>query len=144
MVDVTTEIVIARPPDVVAAYAADPDNAPEWYRNITSVTWRTPPPLTIGSEVDFVASFLGRTMAYTYIVAEHVPLTRLVMRTAPGSSFPMETTYTWRALEDARTHMTLRNRGGRAGLLPSRIMTLAMARANRADLARLRGVLEAR
>lgn len=144
MVDVTTEIVIARPPEVVATYAADPDNAPEWYRNITSVTWSTPPPLTVGSQVDFVARFLGRMLAYTYVVAEDVPLTRLVMRTASGSSFPMETTYTWRALGDGRTEMVLRNRGGPAGRLVPRVMAVAMRRANRSDLRRLRRILETR
>ena len=143
-VDVTTETVIARPPEVVATYAADPDNAPEWYRNIRSVTWRTPPPLTVGSRVDFVARFLGRPMAYTYVVVEHVPLARLVMRTDAGASLPMETTYTWRALGDGRTQMILRNRGGRAGRLVPWVVAMAMRRANRSDLATLRRILETR
>src|SRR5215475_309958 len=92
-VDVITEIVIARPCDQVAAYAGDPSHAPEWYANIRSVRWQTPPPVRAGSRLDFVARFLGRTLAYTYEVvecSEH----RLVMRTAQGP-FPMETTYTW-------------------------------------------------
>lgn len=85
-VDVVTEIVIARPRDEVAAYAADPDHATAWYRNITSVSWRTPPPLTVGTKLDFVARFLGRQLAYTYEVTELVPGKRLVQRRATARS----------------------------------------------------------
>ena len=54
-VDVRVETVIARPVAEVAAYAGDPGNAPEWYVNIREVTWRTPPPVALGSRMDFVA-----------------------------------------------------------------------------------------
>ena len=91
MVDVMTEIEIARPREEVAAYASDPDNAPRWYRNIEAVQWETPPPLAIGSRIAFVARFLGRRLSYTYEVREHVPGERFVMSTSEGP-FPMETT----------------------------------------------------
>ncbi|GGB74233.1 SRPBCC family protein [Knoellia flava] len=61
--DVQVEIVIDRPIAEVAAYAGDPRNAPEWYSNITSVAWQTPPPVAVGSTMDFVAQFLGRTLS---------------------------------------------------------------------------------
>ena len=85
-VDVRTEIVIARPLGVVAAYVGDPTNAPEWYANISSVEWHTPPPVTVGSRMGFVADFLGRRLTYTYEVTELVPDVRLVMRTARAPS----------------------------------------------------------
>jgi uncharacterized membrane protein len=143
-VDVQTEIVIDRPRELVAAFAGDPSNAPRWYVNIKSVEWVSPPPLGLGSRLAFVAHFLGRRLAYTYEIVEHVPDTRLVMRTAEGP-FPMETTYTWEPAGDGRTRMTLRNRGAPSGFskLFAPFMEAAMRRANRQDLARLKAVLEA-
>jgi len=143
-VDVRTEIVIDRPRDRVADYAADPSNAPEWYVNIESVEWQTPPPLAVGSRLSFVAHFLGRRLAYTYEIVELVPGQRLVMRTAHGP-FPMETTYTWEPEGDAKTKMTLQNRGEPKGFskIMGPLMARAMRRANLKDLARIKALLEA-
>jgi uncharacterized protein YndB with AHSA1/START domain len=142
-VDVLTETVIDRPREQVAAYAADPSSAPEWYANIHEAEWKTSPPLRMGSRVSFVARFLGRRLAYTYEIVEHVPGKRLVMRTAEGP-FPMETTYTWEALGKDRTRMTLRNRGEPSGFsrIVAPLIAAAMRRANRKDLARLKTLLE--
>ena len=144
-VDVCTETVIDRPIDAVAAYAADPSNAPEWYENISSVAWKTQPPLAVGSQLEFVARFLGRELRYTYEIVELVAGHRLVMRTAQGP-FPMETTYTWAAEGDGATRMTLRNRGEPSGFasVGAPLMAAAMRRANRNDLARLKALLESR
>jgi uncharacterized protein YndB with AHSA1/START domain len=140
-VDVLTEIVIDRPAEEVAAYATDPSHAPDWYRNIDSVAWRTPEPLRVGSQLEFVAHFLGRRLAYTYEVVEHVPGERLVMRTADGP-FPMETTYGWEPVAAGRTRMTLRNRGGGSSRIAAPLMAGAVRRANRKDLANLKRLLE--
>lgn len=64
-VDVVAEIAIARPRAEVAAFACDPGTATRWYENIESVGWRTPPPLAVGTGLDFVARFLGRRLSYT-------------------------------------------------------------------------------
>jgi len=142
-VDVQTEIVIDQPVDTVAAYAADPSNAPEWYANIESVEWKTPSPAATGSRVAFVARFLGRRLEYTYELVDFVPGARVIMRTAQGP-FPMETTYTWTAVGDTSTRMTLRNRGEPAGFAKAlaAFMAPAMRRANRKDLARIKAILE--
>lgn len=140
--DVQVETVIARPRDVVAAYAGDPSNAPEWYANISSVEWRTPPPVQLGSRMDFVASFMGRRIAYTYEVVDLVPGERLVMRATEGP-LAMETTYTW-SDADGGTRMSLRNRGGPGGLqrLLAPLMTMAVRRATTKDLAQIKHILE--
>jgi uncharacterized membrane protein len=144
-VDVVVETIIDRPRTQVAAYAAYPDNVPEWYENIESIEWKTPRALAVGARMGFVARFLGKRLEYTYELVELVAGERLVMRTAEGS-FPMETTYTWEAVDEHRTRMTLRNRGEPAGVfrLAAPIMASAMRRATRKDLARLKTILEAR
>jgi len=144
-VDVVTEIVIKRPVSEVATFGANPDNAPSWYENIKTVERKSPPPLTVGSRIAFVAHFLGRRLAYTYEVIELKPGEKLVMRTSEGP-FPMETTYEWEAIGDASTRMTLRNRGEPSGFskLMSPLMANAMRRANRKDLQRLKELLEQR
>ncbi len=142
-VDVRTETVIDRPPAEVSAYAGDPSNAPQWYVNIKSVEWKTPPPMRVGSQLAFVARFLGRRLAYTYEIIDLVPGHRLVMRTAQGP-FPMETTYTWEPVGEGQTRMTLRNRGEPVGFskITAPLMAAAMRRANQKDLALLKRLLE--
>ena len=119
---------VARTPSQARAaavrFVADPDNATAWYENIVGVEWKTDPPLRVGSRVAFTARFLGRRLAYTYEIRELVPGERLVMSTAEGP-FPMENTY---ACGDGRAD--------HAGL--------AMRRANRKDLERLKRILESR
>lgn len=142
-VDVVTEVDIFRPRAAVWAFAADPSNATAWYRNIKAVEWETSPPAAVGSKIRFQAQFLGRTLEYTYEIRELEPGRRFVMATAQGP-FPMETTYTWDDIADG-TRMTLRNRGEPSGFaaVSAPVMSVAMRRANHADLRRLKALLEA-
>ena len=144
-VDVSTDVIIDRPVGVVALYAADPKNAPEWYANIDSVQWKSEPSLSVGARVAFVARFLGRRLEYTYEFVDYVPGERLVMRTTEGP-FPMETTYVWIPATENSTHMELRNRGEPAGFskVAAPFMGSAMGLANRKDLTSLKKILESR
>ena len=142
-VDVLTQTVINRPRHEVAAYVSDPDNVTEWYENIKAVSWKTPKPARIGSQLDFVAEFIGRRLAYTYEITELVEGERLVMRTAHGP-FPMETSYLWADAPGGGTRMSLRNRGEPAGFkgIIAPMMAGVMRRANKKDLRKLKQILE--
>ena len=146
-VDIKTQIVIDEDRARVAAFSANPDNAPRWYVNIRSVEWKTRPPVAVGSQLAFVAQFMGKRLEYTYEVSEYEPGERLVMRTAEGP-FPMETTYLWEDVvhndRASATLMTLRNRGRPSGFsaLVVPLMRFMMRRANRKDLALLKEILE--
>ncbi len=144
-VDVTTEVVVDRPADVVAAYTCDPRNAPEWYANIRSVQLLGEEPVVVGSRMRFVATFLGRRLEYTYEVVDLVPGERLVMSTSEGP-FPMATEYGFTDAGFGRTIVTLRNHGEPSGFgsVAAPMMRRSMERANRKDLDALKALLEAR
>lgn len=142
-VDVSTDIVIERPRLEVSTYASNPANAPKWYANIKSVEWKTSPFVKIGSRIAFVAQFLGRQMVYTYEIVDFSEGEKLVMRTSEGP-FTMETSYVWEDVPNGATRMTLRNRGNPSGFSKwvAPFMAIAMSRANRKDLRRLKELLE--
>ena len=143
MVDVVTETYIRCPRNIVAAFAADPDNAPAWYVNIKSVEWETPRPLVKGSRILFKVQFLGRQLTYTYEVVDYVPHQRSVLQTAEGP-FPMKTTYIWHSINDYTTRMSLQNTGSPSGFskIVAPLFSFAMRLANQKDLDRLRKILE--
>jgi hypothetical protein len=142
MVDVITSIEILCPVDRVSLYASNPDKAPEWYVNIKSSEWKTPPPLAVGSHIAFVAFFMGKRLAYTYEVTEFTSH-KFVMKTAEGP-FPMETTYLFEKINQGSTKMTLRNRGNPRGFskLFAPFIEIMMRKANQKELKKIKAILE--
>jgi uncharacterized membrane protein len=142
-VDVEVHITIDRPRREVAAYCCDPAAVTTWNANIRAVQWDADRPLAVGSLLGFTSGFLGRTLEYTYEVAELVPDEKFVMRSVRGP-FSMETTYLWVDDEEGGTWMTVRNRGEPTGFagLAAPILATAVRRATAKDLAQLKSILE--
>lgn len=142
-VDINTEIVIDRPREEVAAFAADPDNATEWYEHVKRVVWRTRRPLAVGTRIGFLAESLGRQLEFVYEVTTLVPGEELVMQSTEGR-FPMETTYAWVDEPGGGTRMHLRNHAEPRGVgrLSAALLRRSMRRSNAKDLSRLKAVLE--
>ena len=139
MIDVTTAIVIARPPAVVAGFVADPTNAPVWLPHVERMEWHTPPPHRVGTRFALVL----RTMTCRYEITGHEPGVKLVQRTDDGP-FPMETTFEWEPF-DGETRMTIRTRAWPTGFRRafSGFIANATRRATAKDLRELKELLEA-
>jgi hypothetical protein len=144
-VDVQSAVVIGAPLLDVAEFAANPSCAPFWHAHVRSVHWQTPPPLTLGSRVTFVAPGLLRRTVYTYEVVSFTPGERLVMRTARGP-LSLELTYTWTALGPNQTQMTLRTKGQLGGIanLVGPLVAPAVRKSSTENLHRLKDYLEPR
>ena len=144
-VEIITEIVIDRPRAEVSAFAADPDNATEWYEHVKRVVWRTRRPLAVGTRIGFLAESLGKQLEFVYEVTALVPGERLVMRSLEGR-FPMETIYSWQDEPGGGTRMSLSNHAEPRGVgrLSATLLRRSMRRSNAHDLSRLKAVLESR
>src|SRR4051812_26562129 len=104
---VEEQIRIERPRAEVAAWAADPENAPRWRGDIDKSEWKSEPPLRTGSRITFTTPSLGLPLAYRYTVEEHLPGERTVLRTEEGP-FAIETTLAFADADgDQATTVTL-------------------------------------
>jgi hypothetical protein len=139
--DVRAERVLPRQRAEVAAYVEDWRHDPVWIGGISDAELVTPGAFGPGSQVQRVASFLGKRVEYVLEVVEHVPHERLAMRSVRGP-FPMEVTYTF-ADAGAGTRMGIEIGGDASGFY--RLATPLMSRQVRSsitgDLARLEQVL---
>ncbi len=140
--DVTVSGEVARPPEEVAGFAMNPENEPRWIGGIQSTRLLTPPPVGVGTEVERVASFLGRRFSYVLKADEFEPGHHVVMSTVRGP-FPMRVTYRFEPVPSG-TRVTNRVQGDTGGFyrLAGPLMERAVKRSLTRDLATLKRLLE--
>ena len=141
-VDVTATAAIGRPARGGSGLPADPANDTSWIGGLRSARLLTPAPVAVGSQVERVASFLGRRVEYVNEVTE-LTGDRLVMRSV-RSPFPMQVTYGHRAATDGATEVSVRVEGdaGRYYGLLAPLLGVAVRRSIARDLRNLKRALE--
>jgi uncharacterized membrane protein len=141
-VDIIASGTIVRPRDEVAAYLRDPANDTSWIGGLRSARLLTSGPVAVGSQVERVASFLGRRIEYVNEITE-LTGDRLAMRSV-RSPFPMRVTYGHRQASDGATEVSVRVEGdaGRYYALLAPLLGVAVRRSITRDLRNLKRILE--
>jgi hypothetical protein len=109
--DVRVEVLIARPPEDVAAVMFDPSHDAEWTSGVVASRQVTEGPLRPGSVVERDVTFAGRSFTYRYevIAADATSLELRVER-----PFPMAVTYRLDEVTD-ETMASIHARGDAGG-----------------------------
>jgi uncharacterized membrane protein len=141
-VDVTVQRTIERPREDVARFAMDPANDTSWITALKSVRTLTDGPVGPGTQVERIASFLGKRMEYVNEIVTLEPGRRLVMRSVKAP-FPMQITYEF---EDAPGGAIARIRaaGDAAGFyrIAGPLLSAAVRRGIERDLDTMKELLE--
>jgi uncharacterized membrane protein len=141
-VDVTVQRTIERPREDVARFAMHPANDIRWITALKSVRTLTDGPPGPGTQVERVASFLGKRMEYVNEIVTLEPGRRLAMRSVKAP-FPMSITYEF---EDAPGGSIARIRasGDAAGFyrIAGPLLSAAVRRGIERDLDTLKELLE--
>ena len=142
-IDANAEVLVNVPREKVSAYATDPANDPVWVSGISQAKLLTEPPVGRGSQVDRVASFMGKHIEYVLEIVGWTPQTLMAMRSVKGS-FPMEVTYSF---EDAPggTLARINVKGGPGGFLKlvGPLMAMGVKKNITKDLKNLKRLMEA-
>ncbi len=141
-IDTRAVIEVACPREEVAAYLRDPGNDPHWIGGLRSARLVGQPPVGVGSQVERVASFLGRRVEYVNEITE-LTGTRLAMRSV-RSPFPMRVTYGFDNAGSDATKVSVRVEGDASRLyrLADPLMALLVRRSVQRDLRTLKRLLE--
>ena len=110
MIKIDSEIEINAPINVVASYASNPDNEPQWFKQTASVEWKTEKPLNKGSIINFYARprFMGiyNTFEYTEVIRNEKIMIES-RRTSTLIPTKILITYSFHAINENKTKVSL-------------------------------------
>jgi uncharacterized protein YndB with AHSA1/START domain len=84
---ITFTVDVARPPEEVFSFVADPRNLPAWDPQVVAVSVAPDGPVRLGSEVTETRRVFGRPLAFKAVVVEYEPGRRFAVR--GGGAFPI-------------------------------------------------------
>ena len=142
-IDVTATTTIEALRDKVASYVVDNRNDPAWIGGISESELLGDPPITVGSRVRRVASFMGRRIEYVNKVTRLDQASVLEMRSVK-SPFPMHITYAFEDVSGGRTRASVRVQGDPSALyrLAGPLLSRQVKKNVQADLERLKDIVE--
>lgn len=147
MIEVTSQVDIARPAGEVFAFLADASNNPQWQKGMRSCQWLGDGPIEVGSQYRQEAAFLGRPVRSLFEVVAYEPEgpNRTITIRTIESTFPIEVTRSVTDLGGGRCRAQARIRGGPEGVVGRLLAPLTLRMVQRSvsgDYNRLRTQLE--
>jgi uncharacterized membrane protein len=145
MVTVEKSIVIDRPAEGVFAFVSDHTNAPGWQRGLLEVRRASDGPIGVGTRHTFVRTFMGRRLEASNEFTHYEP-NKLVAFDFISSWLPGHGSYVVEPEGTDRTRLTARVELRPSGLfrVAEPLMAAALTRDVEANLADLKGLLEAK
>lgn len=90
-------------------YTCEPLHTKEWYSNVIKSERDTTLPIQIGTHATLLTDIMGKKYDFDYVITEYIPLEKMRM-TAETGSFPMESEYLFKKINDNQTEITVINR----------------------------------
>lgn len=140
-VDVEVHAHMPAPPERVAGVMFDPAREPDWMAAVKAAGWLDAP-LALGSRAWQKGRFLGKEIGWTTKVVEHTPERSLRLQ-IEGGPFRGTVHYAVQSVAGG-SDVSVRNEGTPTAFtwMPAWLVAAAMRGAMRADLRRLRRLLQ--
>ena len=144
-IEVSSEVVIARPPGEVAAFVMNPTNDSTWIAAVREARLVDDQPISHGARIERTSRFLGRKVEQVLEVTQYTPPSRFVLDSV-GGPVPMQVFYELDGLDDksggTRTRVRLKGNPGALFRLAKPLLKRIIQRTVSRDLAALKKHLE--